>query len=352
MSWLYRRYLSSQCCHMDITVVHALHEEQWRRFVDEHPQGNIFHTPEMSRVFQQAKGHRPDLWAALDNNNRPLALLLPVRVTVMDGLLAPLTRRSVVYGGPLCETTSEGVAALRHLLATYNREGGRGSLFTELRNQSDTELFQPVLQQLGYRYETYENFLVNLNLPVEQVWHSVKKSARKNIRRALNKGQLTIEEVQERGQIATWYSLLQRTYHKAHVPLADISLFCSAFDTLYPRRMIQFLWGRVDNTYVAASVALLYKGVIYGWYRGFDRRYASYLPNDLMVWHLLEWGAGNGYHHFDFGGAGRPDEKYGPREFKAKFGGELVEFGRNICVHSKLRFRMSQLGYRLYRQFL
>jgi lipid II:glycine glycyltransferase (peptidoglycan interpeptide bridge formation enzyme) len=144
--------------------------------------------------------------------------------------------------------------------------------------------------------------------------------------------------------------MFQQTYRTAHIPLADVSLFEAAFDILQPKGMIKFLLGRVEDTYVAASAALLYKDVIYGWYRGFNRTYSAYLPNDLMVWHILKWGAENGYRTFDFGGAGKPGEDYGPRKFKAKFGGQLLEFGRNTCIHTKLRLQISQIAYRLYRQ--
>lgn len=335
---------------MSITIVRTLPEEEWRRFVEGHPAGNIFHTPEMFQVFTRAKGHQPTLWAAVDSNNRTLALLLPVQVTLMNGLLRQFTTRAVAYGSVLCAPGTEGQEALTLLLRTYKREVKGSPLFTELRNLSDLSDIQSILQQHGYVREAHENFLINLNLPVEEVWHNIKKSARKKIRHALKKDQLTIKEVYERGQIATWYRLLQKTYCRTHVPLADPSLFHAAFDILRPKGMAQFLLGRVDDTCAAASVALLYKNVIYGWYRGFDRKYSPYLPNDLMVWHLLQWGATNGYQVFDFGGAGRPNEDYGPRRFKAKFGGEVVEFGRNTYVHSRLRLWFSQVGYRLYHQ--
>ena len=337
---------------MSITVVHTLPEEEWRFFVAEHPAGSIFHTPEMFQVFAQTGGYRPTLWAAIDGGDRLLALLLPVKVTVLDGLFKQMTARSIVYGGILCEPSPDGQSALECLLAAYNQEGGQGSLFTEVRNLVDTELFQPIFQQHDYTYEPHENFLINLNLPVEEVWRNIKKSARKKIRRALCKERLIIEEIHEREQIPTWYSLLQKTYARVQVPLADLSLFQAAFDILYPKGMAQFLLGRAGDTCVAASVALLYEDVIYGWYRGFDYEYSSYLPNDLMVWHVLQWGATNGYRLFDFGGAGKPDENYGPRKFKAKFGGTLISHGRNTCVHAPVRLKLGQVGYQLMRKFL
>ena len=76
-------------------------------------------------------------------------------------------------------------------------------------------------------------------------------------------------------------------------------------------------------------------------------------PPDLpLVWHALELGNRSGYRLFDFGGAGRPDEAYGVRDFKAKFGGELVNYGRNVRVHAPLRMQLSRMGYQLVRSLL
>jgi serine/alanine adding enzyme len=337
---------------MPITIVQTLSEAEWRRFVDEHPQGNIFHTPEMFQVLARAKGHHPTLWAAVGNGGRVLALLLPVQITLMDGLLCRFTTRAVSYGGVLCAPGIEGKEALAMLLRAYKREMKGSVLFTELRNLSDLSGVQPVLRENNFFCEGHLNFLVDIGLPVDKVWRNIHKSARKKIRKAFNKNLVEIEEVHDRSQIATCYAIFQDTYAEAHIPLADRSVFEAAFDILYPKGMVKFLLGWVEDTCVAASAALLYRDMIYGWYRGFSRAYSAYLPNDLMVWYILKWGAGNGYHVFDFGGAGKPDEDYGPRRFKAKFGGTLVNYGRNICIHHPHLLRFSQWGYQLYRRFL
>jgi serine/alanine adding enzyme len=279
-------------------------------------------------------------------------LLLPVQIQLLNKWLHPFTTRAVAYSSVLCAPGAEGQGALAALLRSYRREVKNKALFTELRNSSDLSGVQPILQANDFVYEDHLNFLINIGLPVDQVWSNIHKSARKKIKGALNKNQFEVKEVEDPSHIATCYAMFQHTYTTAHIPLADFSLFEAAFDVLRPKGMAKFLLGQVEDTFAAASAALLYKGTIYGWYRGFDRAYSAFLPNDLMVWHILKWGAENGYRTFDFGGAGKPDEDYGPRKFKAKFGGKLVEFGRNTCVHSRLRLQISQLAYRLYRQLL
>jgi lipid II:glycine glycyltransferase (peptidoglycan interpeptide bridge formation enzyme) len=90
---------------------------------------------------------------------------------------------------------------------------------------------------------------------------------------------------------------------------------------------------------------------VYGWYGGLNRAFSSYSPNEIMMWHILEWGAKNGYRCYDFGGAGKPDVEYGVRDFKAKFGGTQVSFGRNVYVHKPFLMGIAELGYNFVRRF-
>jgi len=330
-------------------VVQQLDELSWRDFVDRHPQGNIFHTPEMFQVFARAKGHRPTLWATTDGGGQVLALLLPVQITLKGGPWRRLTTRAVAYGGVLCAPGPEGQEALALLLRTYIQQVDGAPLFTELRNLSDLTTVQPILQTHGFTYEGHLNYLLDLALPLETLFQNVGSRTRKHIRRALRQGEVVIEEANKREQVAACYDLLCRTYQTARVPLADRSLFEAAFDVLHPKGMVRFTLARVGLTPVAISVELLYKDTVYGWYGGMDRTYSSCSPNELLTWHILQWSAEQGYRLYDFGGAGKPDEEYGVRDFKAKFGGTLVNYGRNVYVHSRYLFRLSTLGYRVYR---
>ncbi|MCL5959917.1 MAG: GNAT family N-acetyltransferase [Chloroflexi bacterium] len=334
---------------MRIEVVRDLDERAWRRFVDEHPQGQVFHTPEMFQVFARAKGHKPTLWAAVDGAGRVVALLLPVRVSLFNDLFGRLACRDVVYGSVLYSPTDEGLAGLEKVLDTYQRKMAGASLFTELRNLSDLTPAQEVLERFGFAYEDHLNFLINLDRPAEEIMQSIGPRTRKQIRRGLRRGAVTVEEARDREQVSTIYELLRQTYRVAGIPLADRSLFEAAFDLLYPKGMIRFTLARVGEFPAAASVELLYKDTAYGWYGGTSRAYSSYQPDELLTWHVLEWSAENGYKLYDFGGAGKPGEPYGVRDFKAKFGGNLVCFGRYTYVHAPRLLRLSKWAYVAYR---
>ncbi len=332
-------------------VVQQLEEGPWREFIAGNPQANIFHTPEMARVFARASGYRPALWAVEGDDGRVLALLPAVQITILGGLLRPLTTRAVAFGSVLCAPGAEGRDALGLLLRSYSRAAPGGALMTELRNLSDLTAVQPVLAESGFAFEGHLNFLIDLTCAEEQLWRRIRPSGRRNIQRALKSG-VEIAEVCSPDEIPAVYALLQRVYHRIRVPLPDRSLFEAAFEILRPRGMLRVLRAHREGVTIGALLLLLYKGVVYYWYTGTLREHAAYRASELLVWRSIELGRRVGCRLFDFGGGGRPDEAYGVRDFKAKFGGSLVNFGRNVCVHAPNRLRLSTAGYQLVRRFL
>ena len=225
------------------------------------------------------------------------------------------------------------------------------SLFTELRNLSDTSAWRPALEAGSFIYEEHLNFLIDLNRPPETIWQAIRSNARRNIQKAQREG-VILEEATDPAQVSAAYEILREVYRRLQVPLAAESLFRAAFDVLGPAGMFKILLARVGGRDAGVMTLLLYGGTIIYWYTGVDKAFSTYRVNDLLVWHALDWGSRNGYHTFDFGGAGKPDEEYGVRDFKAKFGGELVSYGRYQCVHSPRLLRLSETGYGLLRRFL
>lgn len=331
-------------------VVQTLEETQWRHFVHDHPKGNIFHTPEMFQVFSQTKNFHPTLWAVARHDGEVLALLLPVRITMFGRLFNRMTSRAIVYGSVICAPGGDGEQALDKLLQVYIRSMRGKVLFTELRNLSDMSDIQPTLRAKAFNYEEHLNYLIKINRSLDDIMQNIGRRTRKKIRQGLRQSKVTIEEVNRPEQLSVCYELISKSYARARVPLADRSLFESAFDILYKKGMVKFLLARVDDVCVATTVELVYKDMIYGWYSGIDRKYSRYNPNELLMWYLLSFGSKNGYNVYDFGGAGKPDEEYGVRNFKAKFGGKLVCFGRNTFIHTPYLLQFSKFGYHLCRR--
>ena len=337
---------------MAFEVVRSIDENVWRRFIAEHPRASAFYTPEMFEVYSRTAGHEPQLWAAVDRCKCIHAMLLPVRVTLMNGRLSPLTSRNVVYGSELHVDGPAGEEALDELLRAYVRDVRGESLFTELRHLHDATNVQPIFAKHGFAYEESLNYLVDLSRPLDEVMEHIARSTRKRLRRELARKRIEIVEIERREQLPDWYALLEMSFRHAAVPLADVSLFEAAFDVLRPKGMIRFLLARHEGTPLACSAELYYKKSIYAWFNGMNRSINTYNANDLIVWHILKGGVEEGYEVYDFGGAGSPRQRYGVRDYKSKFGGELVNFGRNVHVHRPALLWMGKAGYACCRRFL
>jgi serine/alanine adding enzyme len=332
----------------DMRVVRELETASWQAFVDEQPQGNVFHTPQMADVFAASRGHRSDLWAAMDGRE-VLALLLPVRVSFPVVPRTIFTTRSIVYGGPLCRDDEVGRDAFALLLRAYEEDAARRSLFTEFRNLSDTSTLAPVFEHAGYSFEGHLNYLLDLDRPTEELLAAMSSKTRWEIRRGLRDERLIVADASD-GEVGALYGLLEETYRRLRVPLPDRSMFDAIQRIMRPHDMATLLLARVGEEPVAASVQLQYRDRIVGWYAGSTRGFSRDRPNEALIWHIVLQGKEGGFRILDFGGAGKPEEDYGPRRFKAKFAGELVDFGRYVRVHAPLRMRLSSLGYRVYRR--
>lgn len=331
-------------------VLQELDLAEWNQFLEKHPLANIYQTPEMFQVLAHTAGHYPKLWAVVDDDGSVLALMLPVQITLVAGLLRGFTTRAVCYGSILCAPGPEGNAALDLLLDTYQRKVGRHELFTELRNQYDLSAYQTLLNAKGFVFEDHLNFEIDLEQPEEVLWSKISRSARQGIR-AAEKRNVYVQEMTNAAGVFAAYPKLRQVYTRVGVPLADISLFEAACEILAPRDMLKIFLAYAGTECIGAMIALTFKGRMIDWYAAGDRdTSALYWPNDTLVWYALRWGKQHGYRVFDFGGGGKPNEPYGPREFKRKFGGRQVNYGRNVSIHAHWRLTVSQAGYGLYRK--
>lgn len=330
-------------------IVHKLNEKKWRQFVSDHPDGNIFHTPDFFHIFENTKNHRPELWCCLDAEERILSLFMPVFITFIP-LLKAMTTRAICYGGILAENSELGFTALNYLFERYIAKYDNRILLTEVRNFADSAHLKETLRQNGFQYHDYLNYVINLDRDPDQILEDVRKNARKRLRHAMKANPVQIHECYQSEQLENVYHLLKHTYRHKRVPLADFSLFRNAFEILFPKKSIKILLASIDDQYVATSIELYYKDVVYGWYGGFNRWYGRYNVNEILTWHILKSNAQNGCKIYDFGGAGYPDETYGVRDFKAKFGGELVNYGRYSRVHSPVWCYLSKIAYAVYRK--
>ena len=332
-------------------IVNSLLTDKWMSFVNNHPSANIFHSPHMMDVFQNTKNHLPFLFAALNEKDEICGLILAVQVKTLGNVLPRYSSRVIVYGGLLWESSRESNDGLMKLITQYDNFVSKRSLLTEVRNINEAVNIKNQLRACGYQYEEYLNFLIDLNNNENTILRSFSKGRKSEIKRAERLG-YAIEEVKDIENISSFYKIMINNYSRIKVPLADLSLFESAFKYLSNIDHIKIFLACFNGSIVGAIALLIFKGVVLTWYYGSNRNASLPSPESFLIWHALKWAKANNCHTLDFGGAGRPDEKYGVRDFKAHFGGKLVNYGRFYKVYSPFKFKISTNAYQVYRTLL
>ena len=322
----------------------------WDEFVDAHPKGNIFHTSDIVRVFDATKGYRPLALAAVNEHGEVLALLVAVRVQTLPDPFGRLSSRSIWYAEPLCRDEEQSIDALVKLVAQHDKQMRRNTLFTEIR-----PLFAPgperiALERCGYQFLDYLNYIVDVATPPELMWRRMRRNTRRSIEKAERAG-YQVREVTTYDDVGLLYKFLQLTYANARVPLADKSLFEAAFKILHAKNRFRMVSVTKDDRTVTMHAMLKFKDLAFAWYCGTER-IAQFSPVDVLKWREFVWCHEQGCTMYDMGGAGWPDEAYGVRDYKAKFGGELVHYGRYRKTFAPWKLAFAERVYQLRRKVL
>ena len=320
----------------------------WDDFVEKHPRGCVFHTSQMVQAFAQTRGNKPVALASVGPNGQVTALLTSVRVQTLPPPMGRLSSRAVFYAEPLCYDHPESMKALSQLVAAHDERMAGSVLFAEVR-----PLFAPgseriVLERAGYTYMKYLNYLNDVTLPEKTMWSNLHKGAQYAVRQSEKLG-LVAREIDSEEAVDQLYPLLKLSYGHSGVPLADRGLFDATVRELGPLGMTKFFGVFDRERPVAMDIMLAFKDRVYLWYGGVMRSSPG-SPCSLLRWFELKWAHEQGYKLCDSGGAGWPDIPYGVRDFKRKFGGELVQFGRYRKVYSPWKLALAEKVYNLKRR--
>jgi serine/alanine adding enzyme len=328
-------------------IVRQIDPAEWGRFVENHPNGNIFQSPEMFQVYSETENYEPVFLGAVDARGTVMGTLLAVVQREFTRPFGALTARSVIWGGPLVKDDDPGI--LGEMLNEYEKVTKKRALYSQFRNLWDVRAMLRVFGDHGYDFEEHLNIFVDLTKTEDQLWSEVHQKRRNEIRRAA-RGGVRVKELEEKNDIHQLYAILSEVYEHARLPFAHKSMFMSAWDILRKNNMLKYFGAVWEGQLIGVICILCYRDTIIDWYAGSLRSHLSKYPNDLLPWEVFKWGKTQGYSKFDFGGAGRPGQEYGVRDYKKKFGGYFVNFGRFEKIHRPFLYRAVKTAFDLWRK--
>ena len=310
---------------------------KWSEFVLNHPKGNIFQTPQMYEAYKTSKNFEPVFIACVDTAGNIKVLLSGSIFSEKDGILKHLISRCIIFGGPLL---SKDISIIE-FLQSYNDSVKKKAVYSRLANLFDNSSEFSGIDSEGYEFKEHLNYNIDLSQSQDDIWNSIQNTRRRQIRRGYRRG-ITVKVSFEVENMADYYGIVFGIYKNAGLPLQDISFFESVYENLSKEKNIVFFSAYFEDRLIGHRIILAYGKRLYDWYAGDIPEERDKYTNDVLVWEVLKWGNENGYEVFDFGGAGEPGKEYGVRDFKAKFGGELVSFGNYMKVHQPAKYATLQ----------
>ena len=325
--------------------------------------GNWFQSPEAYDFYaDQPELFKPFAYG-IKNDGKLRGVCVGYETVEKNPIKQFLTRRAIIIGGPCLadDCTDEEVNALLCALKSTLLVGRNGigfqPIYIETRNFNDYSRWKDAFTAAGFEYVPHLNFHVDTS-SVEVAEANMGKSRKRDIRTTIREGVtitsiydlgLQIDDFERERMVHEYYQVLKNLYKtKVKTPLFPESFF----QALAKHPDARFLLTKLNGKIIGGTVCVAQEGkCLYEWFAcGEDGVYPHVFPSCYATYAGIRYAAEHNMPRFDMMGAGKPDEAYGVRDFKAKFGGKEVEHGRFLCVTKPLLYNMGVIGVKLLKK--
>jgi hypothetical protein len=308
--------------------------KQWQALSDNSPFATYFQTKQAFDFYQSQAYLDAFALAVLDQNQQ----LMGVAVGYIQAERGPkqfFSRRAIVMGGLLLDPAIPQNLLTELLLSLKKRT--RKAIYTEIRNHHDYSAFAAVFASCCFDYHAHYNVKITCD-----TWNEMLLRMDNNRRRVLKK---ELPEMVSwcyatcNQQVADFYALLKQHYQtKVRKPLFPLSFFTDMVQSKSGRLLLLYQ----NNVLLGGMLQVVLPGkVVYDYYAcANDAIYKELSPSVSIYGITLQQALAENIPQFDTMGAGKPNVPYGVRDFKLRFGGDLVQEGRFLLVNKPLLYRL------------
>ena len=365
-----------------ILTYNEIDRGEWSRLVQTSATGTWFQTPEAFEFFESMPQLFMPFAIAVERVNeltdeRTLRGVCVGYVTVeRNPIKQYFTRRAIIIGGPALadDATDEEVETLLEAVKTKNTKNifyRYEPIYIETRNFNDYSRWKGTFEKAGFEYKKHLNFYVDCT-DKEKMWERLSENRKRQVRHVNGDFKFKISfpfgtitsnlrfdnlSVTEQ-DVREWYSILSELYRKkVKTPLWPVEFFLE----FYRQGIGQFMLVRHEGKIIGGSMVVRWKpnpspslngrdvcGAVYEWFEcGLNAQYKEQYPSVMATYAGMCYAAEQGIGRYDMMGAGEPGVPYGVRDFKAEFGGELVEHGRFVCVREHILYKIGTLAVKM-----
>lgn len=310
----------------------------WQSLVEQSPYATWFQTSEAYAFYASLPDELTPFTVGVDEDGQLMGVVVGYTTRETNPIKQLFTCRSIVIGGPLLDESISDNAVTALLCAV--KRVTRSSIYVETRNFHDYSRWRHIFEQCGFAYQPHLNIQVACTAT-----HTMSEQRIRQVKKAM-KNRVEIVEPQSEQEIREWYRILKQLYrHKVRTPLWSEEFFLQ----FYRNGVGKYLLVKYEGKVIGGMMCPVFADrAIYEWYVcGLDETYKEQYPSVMATYAAIEYAKQNGIPLFDFMGAGVPDKPYGVRDFKMEFAGEVVEYGRYLCIRNTLLYKIGKWGVRM-----
>ena len=310
-----------------ILTYDLIDRQQWSELVRTSETGTWFQSPEAYDFFASLPELMEPFVYGVERAEKLCAVCVGYVTKEPKPIKQFFTLRAIIIGGVVvaANCAKEDIVIL---LNYVRKELKPKSIYIETRNFNDFSPWKEAFEAAGFVYKPHLNFHVD----------PATNNLSDNRKRQLKKSDAVVSEGVSELEIREWYEVLSELYRtKVKTPLWPIDFFLEA----YRQGIAKFLLVKHEGRIIGGSMVVADERTVYEWFEcGLNAECKDQYPSVMATWGGIQLAHQSGCTRYDMMGAGEPGVPYGVRDFKAEFGGQMVEHGRFLYVCKPMLYRL------------
>ena len=310
-----------------ILTYDLIDRQQWSELVRTSETGTWFQSPEAYDFFASLPELMEPFVYGVERAGKLCAVCVGYVTKEPNPIKQFFTRRAIIIGG-VAVAANGAKEDVVILLSYVRKELKPKTIYIETRIFNDFSLWKEAFEAAGFVYKPHLNFHVD----------PATNNLSDNRKRQLKKSDAVVSEGVSELEIREWYEVLSELYRtKVKTPLLPIDFFLEA----YRQGIAKFLLVKHEGRIIGGSMVVADERTVYEWFEcGLNAECKDQYPSVMATWGGIQLAHQSGCTRYDMMGAGEPGVPYGVRDFKAEFGGQMVEHGRFLCVCKPMLYRL------------
>lgn len=319
-----------------------LEKAPWLSLLQKSNFSSPFQTIEYYNLINSVDNYTSEVYAVEENGE--FKSLMVITIQKEKGVKAFFSVRGIVYGGPLI--IGNDTKYLDYLLDEIKKQNKGRLIYLEIRNHFNYKSYFKVFQKNGFKFEEHLNVQLPIeNVTTDKVLAGMNSTKRRQIRQT-HKEDAVAREAKDENEVKALFEILEEMYKtKVKLPLLPYQFFIN----LYKSDIGKVFVAIHNDKVIGGAFCLYYPNTTMNTFYYTDIRdyHKKIYASHIALLQAIDFGIQNKLKVVDFMGAGKPNVKYGVRDYKMRFGGTLVEDGRFINIYKPMLFKLGIFGLKV-----